>query len=133
MKCIFSLICAFALIITAGPCFSVTASAAEMNDDLVFSEYEYITAVREMSDDEIESSALTASEAQMIRSNAIENEIMSRKELSDAELMSRYGYTYDEILILRNYNGGRLEDHAELAAITGTLTIAKPTVLTVQW
>lgn len=39
------------------------------------------------------------------------------------------GYTYDEILILRNYNGGRIEDYPELAAITGTLTIGKPVIL----
>lgn len=123
LKCIFSLICVLALTIAAVPCFAVSASALEINDELVFSEYEYITAVREMSDDELESVELTAPEVQMIRSNAIENEILSRKELSDDELIARYGYTYDEISILREYDGGRLENHAELAAITGTLTI----------
>ena len=84
--------------------------------------------VREMGDDEIEATSLSASEVQMIRSNAVENELLARKELSDVELMSKYGYTYDEILILRGYSGGRLEDHIELAQITGTLTIAKPIV-----
>lgn len=129
LKYVLSLLCAFALIITASPCFAITALAAEKDDNLVFSEYEYITSVREMSDDEIDAAALTVSEVQMLRSNAIEDELLARKELPDSELVSRYGYTYDEILILRGYNGGRIEEHPELAAITGTLTISKPTVL----
>lgn len=96
LKYVLSLLCAFALIITASPCFAITALAAEKDDNLVFSEYEYITSVREMSDDEIDAAALTVSEVQMLRSNAIEDELLARKELPDSELVSRYGYTYDE-------------------------------------
>lgn len=45
LKYVLSLLCAFALIITASPCFAITALAAEKDDNLVFSEYEYITSV----------------------------------------------------------------------------------------
>ena len=55
---------------------------------------------------------------------------MNRKKLSDQVLALQYGYNDKEIAILRKYNGGRLEDHAELKAITGTLTIAKPNIVT---
>ncbi len=80
LKYVLSLLCAFALIITASPCFAITALAAEKDDNLVFSEYEYITSVREMSDDEIDAAALTVSEVQMLRSNAIEDELLARKD-----------------------------------------------------
>lgn len=69
-------------------------------------------------------------EIELIRSDVVEKELLARKEKSDAELMAHYGYDQSEIAILRSYNGGRLENNPELAAITGTLTIAKPTVLT---
>ena len=83
-----------------------------------------------MSDSELDAVALSESEIEMIRSNTIEEEILARKQLSDEMLAERYGYTYDDIAILRAYNGEKLEENVALAAITGTLTISKPTVLT---
>ena len=116
--------------VTAAPWFAMSVSASDIDDEVVFSEYEFITSIRAMSNSELDAVALSESEIQMIRSNAIENEILSRKQLSDAVLAEKYGYTYEDISVLRAYEGERLEDNVELAAITGTLTIAKPTVLT---
>lgn len=130
LKCLLSFTCVLCLLLTAIPYFAVSASVQEADTEFVFSEYEFITTVRAMDDDELKDTSLTDSEIQMIRSNAIENKILERKQLSDSELAVKYGYTYDDIAILRSYNGERLENSAELAAITGTLTIARPTVLT---
>lgn len=128
LKCILSLICVFGLLVMASPCFAVSAVASETDDKVIVSEYEYITSIRAMSDSELEAAALSESEIQMIRSNVIEDEILARKQLSDAVLMEKYGYTYEDISILREYDGERLENNAELAAITGTLTISRPIV-----
>lgn len=95
----------------------------------VFSEYDYIVSIRKMSKSELDKMDLPSSEKQLICSDQIENEIMDRKKQSDDVLMKYYGYTADEIAILRSYNGGRLEDHKELRAITGTLTIDTPIVM----
>lgn len=85
---------------------------------------------------------LSEKEKQKILSNEVENEILRRKNLSDEILASQYGYTDKEIAVLRSYKGGRLEDHEELRAITGKLTIGKATIhtsgpstvtLTVRW
>ena len=130
IKCVLSLLCSVSLLATATPCFVMAASVSEVDEEVVFSEYEFVTSIREMSDSELDAIALSDSEIQLIRSNAIEDEILARKQLSDAMLEEKYGYTYEDILILRAYEGERLEDNAELAAITGTLTISKPTVLT---
>ena len=126
---IVGLLCVLTLLIS--PAISIPSFAVDNEpEDIVISEYEYITSIRAMSEEEIATTNLTDAEVQMIRSDAIEQEILSRKEKPDSELMARYGYTQEEIAILRAYSGENLEDNVELAAITGTLTITYPTVLT---
>lgn len=123
-------LCALALLISMTPGLITHAAAAEVNTgDVVISEYEYITAIRTMSKEKLINSKLTNEEIELIKSDVIEKELLARKEKSDAELMAHYGYDQNEIAILRSYTGERLENNPELAAITGTLTIAKPTVL----
>ena len=110
--------------------FSLSAFAVENHEDeYSVSEYDLITSIRTMSTDELADMNLSAKEIEMIRSDSIEKELLSRKDKTDEALASRYRYTAEQISVLRSYNGERLEDNAELAAITGTLTIAEPTVL----
>lgn len=110
-------------------CFATTNTFKnEIQSGTVFSEYDYIVGVRKLSKATLKSLDIPDTEIEKITSNEIENEILSRKKLSDDVLRNGYGYTDDEIAILRNYNGGRLEEHAELRGLTGTLTLGKPSV-----
>ncbi len=95
-----------------------------------FSEYDYIVAIRGMCVDDLKALNLPLAEKNKILSNEIENEILARKQLTNRVLVREYGYNALEIAILRRYTGGRLEDHPELRAITGTLTFDTPIVMT---
>ena len=124
-------LCVFSLAIFMVSGLSTSVAAAEVHaSNIAFSEYEYITTIRTMSKEKLANSKLTSEEIALIKSDVIEKELLDRKAKSDAQLMACYGYDQNEIAILRSYTGGRLENHPELAAITGTLTIARPTVLT---
>lgn len=56
--------------------------------------------------------------------------MLSRKEKTDTELALQYGYSEEDIALLREYDGESIQENVELAALTGTLTIRKPTVIT---
>lgn len=125
-----SFVCALVMLFSIALNFSTTAFAVENHEnEYSFSEYDFITSVRTMSADELADMKLSAQEIELIRSDAIEQELLSRKDKTDEELVSRYRYTEEQISVLRSYNGERLEDSAEIAAITGTLTIGKPKIL----
>lgn len=143
---VISLFCSFAVLICmVVPCVAASNIPSKFNEngkDRVFSEYDYIVAIRKMDERELKNVDLSEKVKQKIRSNEVENEISRRKNLSDEILESQYGYTDKEIAVLRKYNGGRLEDHEELRAITGKLTIGSATIhtsgpsavtLTVRW
>ena len=54
---------------------------------------------------------------------SIEDELLKVKELSDLELTEKYGYTSEQIEILRNYDGAAIEESPELRTVLGaTLT-----------
>lgn len=112
-------------------CFAISKADTITNKrETVFSEYDYIVSLRRLNEIERNAIDIPMEEKQIIFSNAVEDELLSRKNLSDEILSKKYLYTKEQIAILREYNGGRLEEHAELAAITGTLTISEPIVMT---
>lgn len=130
-KKIIGLICILAMIVTLFPTLSLSTKAAEIDSETItISEYDYITAIRSLSPAELSAANLSEAEVLEITSNTIEQELLERKGKSDEELMNHYGYSTEDIAILRAYNGENIEDNVELAALTGTLTIKKPTVLT---
>lgn len=126
-RTILSLAIVFIFLISAVlPSLSVSAKDSQDCEKMVFSEYDYIVGIRKMNDSEQKKLDIPDDKKEKILSNGVENEILARKELSDKVLSEYYNYTEDEIAILRKYDGGRLEDHPELRAITGKLTFQTP-------
>lgn len=54
---------------------------------------------------------LSDEEREYIMSDAIESELLYRASLPTEVLKENYGYSDEAIDILRNYDGGRLEDN----------------------
>lgn len=65
---------------------------------------------------------LSDEELEYIMSDAIESELLYRASLPAEVLKENYGYSDEAIDILRNYDGGRLEDNPQLRAASATLT-----------
>lgn len=130
-KVIMNLISMFTMLFLISENLFVPAAAVgNSENDTMIAEYDFITSVRKMNEDELKETNLSAADIELIKSDAIEREILSRKEESDEVLAECYNYTEEQIAVLRSYNGEKLEENVELAAITGTLTIGVPTVLT---
>lgn len=70
---------------------------------------------------ELNVSTTSTQETNLIRSDAIENELLRRSKLSTEELYA-LGYDDEKISILRNYNGERIENVAELRGIFADMT-----------
>lgn len=105
------------------------AEEIEVGKDLVVSEYDTIVEYRAMDVEELQEEGLTAEEIEYVQSTAIEDELLFRKTRSTEELRDYYGYSEDEIELLMEYDGERIESEPELRALTGTLTIYTPDVL----
>lgn len=110
----------------------INVFASNENDETEFienvityqiSEYDEIIKYRNSSSSEIECYQLSNDEYDMYTSNYIENKLMELKNKSDSELYD-YGYTDDQISILRNYNGDRLENSPQMRSVMSTLTIS---------
>lgn len=54
----------------------------------------------------------------------LEQELLDRKNLSDEELKTNYGYNNEQITILRNYSGEPLENAPEVRSLLATLSLA---------
>lgn len=117
------------------PCFAETL---ERNDNqkehgqftqTVINEYDYIVELRGQTDTELASNGVSADEINALRSNSVEDELMARRELSDDVLINYYGYTEQQIQILHNYNGGKLEDYPELRSIFAEVSFSSFTIL----
>lgn len=127
---------ALALIMMASiavPCFAETAGSTSGLEeaqlpDAGFNEYDYIVEMRSKSNKELTDMGFSEDEIKKLRSDSVEKELVARKELPDDVLTDVYCYTEDEIEILRNYDGGRLEDHPELRASAATVSFSKPVI-----
>lgn len=76
----------------------------------VMNEYDYIVAIRSASAEEQALMSVSSEEAEYIKSNAIESELMYRAGLPEEELRDFYCYTDEAIQLLKAYDGSRLED-----------------------
>ena len=120
MKKIFSLIFSLLLVYV----LSTPAFAAEPEIQLysfTINEYDAYVAARAAVESELNVSTTSTQEANLIRSDAIENELLRRSKLSTEELYA-LGYDDEKISILRNYNGERIENIAELRGIFADMT-----------
>lgn len=135
MKKAVSIITTFAIILSltigcvADDSTFVTPNAASATTTTLekdtFNEYDHIVAVRNYVATENEDglrSTISNEELDFIMSDEIESELLYRSKLSTQVLKEQYCYSDEAINILRNYNGGRLEENPELRAVTATLS-----------
>lgn len=106
-----------------------TAKLPSTGDDIVVSEYDAIVGYREMDVAELEEEGLAIEDIEYVRSSAIEDELLFRKTRTLEELRNYYGYSEEDIALLMEYEGERIESNPDLQALTGTLTIFRPRVL----
>lgn len=85
-------------------------------------EYDYIVEIREAVKNSKNITGISAQEEEYITSDAIEKELLYRASLSDKTLKEHYCYPDDVIDALREYDGERLEENAELRELTATLS-----------
>lgn len=88
----------------------------------VMNEYDHIVAIRNASEKEISLMGVSSEDAEYIKSNAIESELMYRASLPEEELRNAYCYTDEDIRILKAYDGSRLEDVPEMRTVMATLS-----------
>lgn len=105
---------------------SLPVSAAELSTDpysytVTINEYDVYVATRTASTSELAEAGISTRQADLIKSDAIENELLRLSALSTSELAS-LGYTKDQISILQNYDGERIENAPELRGIFADMT-----------
>lgn len=116
---------------------STTAFAADdfsvNSEPITFStnEYDIIQDLKMSTNSELSTIGYSSEEIAEIRDFSFENALVERGKLSDEELYI-LGYTPEQIELLRNYDGGPLENHPEMrrayASLDGniyTLTTSK--------
>lgn len=81
-------------------------------------EYDMLVEARGMTDNEL-SEFYSEERIEAIRT--AEDALLERAQLSDS-VLEQYGYTPEQIEVLRAYDGGPLEDNPQLRAITATMS-----------
>ncbi len=121
MKRIISTIVAFIMALS----LTVPAFAMEVKEmpahSITINEYDVYVATREATPDELAKNGVPARQAEIVKSNAIEDELTRLSELSSNEL-NALGYDAAQIELLHNYNGERIETNAELRGIFADMT-----------
>lgn len=84
-------------------------------------EYDVYVDVRNISNEDLESRGISEEQIDLIKSDAIENELLEKAALPVDEL-SEMGYDGDQIAILKNYNGQAIEDTPELRGLFADMT-----------
>lgn len=107
-------------------CCTVTVFAEEYKKSassysITINEYDIYVAVRKASDEELAQNGISKEQAELIKSNLIENELSRLSALSFDELY-QLGYNEFQINIIQNYNGERIEENAELRGIFADMT-----------
>lgn len=120
---------------------SIPAFAADYSDSSVTSvtinEYDVYVHTRTASPDELAEAGVPSEQVKLIKSNMIEDELTRLSKLTTEELTD-LGYSIQQIAILHDYNGERIENAPELRGIFSDMTAsfskvsASTTSLTVQ-
>ena len=77
----------------------------------------YVDA-RNTSNEDLQNRGMSEDQIDLIKSDAIENELLEKAALSVDEL-SKLGYDNNQIAILKNYDGQAIEDAPELRGVFG--------------
>lgn len=123
----------FACILSLVFTFTAAVDQAQAADDLSgdriattvaeFSEYDTITAYRNTQDEQLIAQGFSADEIADIKSNTVEEELLYRKGLSSEILSTHYGYTDEQIALLRAYDGKRVDSAPEMRVLFSSLTV----------
>lgn len=136
MKKTFSIILSIVMLFT----LSISAFAADNSDSvtsITINEYDVYVQTRLASQEELAESGVPAKQVELIKSNMIEDELTRLSKLTTKEL-TELGYSAQQIAILHNYNGERIENAPELRGLFADMTAsfskvsASSTSLTVQ-
>lgn len=117
---------AFTLSIIMLLSLSLPAYAAETISDpysytVTINEYDVYVATRTASASDLAKAGISTRHADLIKSNAIENELLKLSALSTDELKS-LGYTKEQISLLHSYTGERIENAPELRGVFADMT-----------
>jgi len=102
--------------------FSITYAKNNDNPTNSISEYDFAVSVRNMSKEEALSNDIDESSYEYYCSNKIEMNLLALKSLSEKEL-TKYGYNRQQIEVIKEYNGERIQDYPKLRAVAATLSI----------
>lgn len=109
---------------------SITASATNNGPDIpteppaysvTINEYDVYVQARKLSDKELSSQGMSDTYIDLIKSNAIEDRLLEIASLPANEL-SEMGYTSKQITLLKNYNGGPIENTPQLRGTFADMT-----------
>lgn len=103
---------------------SLTASAQETETpgySVTVNEYDMYVNARKATSEELARNGVGYDAVEVIQSNAIEDELTRRSALSTEEL-SQLGYNAEQIEILQNYTGERIETNPELRGTFADMT-----------
>lgn len=108
---------ALAAVMTLG--MSLTAFAEEIETpaySVTISEYDVYVETRTATPAQLARSGMKDETVELIKSNAIENELLHLSTLSEEEL-TNLGYNDEQIVLLQNYDGERIENNPQLRGI----------------
>lgn len=99
------------------------AEAEPLNTAVVFNEYDLYVSLQSCTDNELTEQGYLAEDIALIRANLIEEKLLERAALSE-ETLCAYGYTLDEVALLKEINeSGKVTlTETELRGLTGTCT-----------
>lgn len=105
---------------------SVTSFAAETETEIpaysvTVNEYDIYVQTRCATQAQLARSGMDSDSIDVIKSNAIETKLSELSNKSEKEL-SQLGYTSEQIDLLQNYNGERIETNTELRGIFADMT-----------
>lgn len=112
--------------------FAISVNAEELSystNTIVVSEYDYITDCLSKSESELNALGFADEEIAVFKNFKIEDELLQRQEKTDDVLRNYYGYSNEQIAILREYNGEPIKDNPKLRALFAVLTFSTPTVM----
>ena len=112
------------------PAYATTDTELDGKKQVVLNEYDLIVEARQLTPTELESQGYEKERIRELTSTAVEEELLYRKSLSSDVLINSYGYSKEQVDILKSYEGTALEDTPEIRSIFGELTFETPNVVT---
>lgn len=122
LSLVLSIVMAFAISV---PAFATSAGPDIPTGPAAYTvtvnEYDVYVAARTASNDELLTRGMSENQISLIKSDAIENELLEKASLSVNEL-SEMGYDNNQIAILKNYDGRAIEKAPELRGVFADMT-----------